>query len=229
MKTILSKILQYGFRAKRRHLYIFLDEGGNLDFSNHGTKHFILTGVTKERSLKLHTPLAEYKYDLIERGLNIEYFHASEDNKAVRERVFQLINSDLQNLRIDGMIVDKQAVQTSLRPGIKFYPHILEKLIRHILQNLDLTKFSMLLVITDQIPLTHRRETIEKSIKAALSALLPATLPYRVFHHDSKSNFDLQIADYCCWALYRKWERSEERYYRMIQRAIQSELETKLE
>lgn len=91
MKSFFSKLLQQIGRRKRRYLYLFLDEGGNLDFSPQGTRHFILTSVAKECSIQIHLPLTEFKYDLIEFGINLEYFHASEDNKTVRDRVYKII------------------------------------------------------------------------------------------------------------------------------------------
>jgi hypothetical protein len=59
-----------------RFLYIFLDEAGNLDFSSNGTKYFLLTSVTKERPFLAYKEMTELKYDLVEQGLDIEYFHA---------------------------------------------------------------------------------------------------------------------------------------------------------
>ena len=36
----------------KRVLYIFLDEGGNLDFSTNGTEYFVLTALSKHRSFE---------------------------------------------------------------------------------------------------------------------------------------------------------------------------------
>jgi hypothetical protein len=229
LNSIIKRFWNYAYRAKRQPLYLFLDEGGNLDFSSRGTKHFILTSITKPRAIKLHAPLTEFKYDLLERGINIEYFHASEDNKTVRDRVFEIIKSNLKGWRVDSVIVDKQTVEIAWRKETRFYPRLLALLIRRVLQDFDLSQFSRVIIITDQIPLTHRRQAVAKSIKITLKDLLPPDIHYGVFHHDSKSNFDLQIVDYCSWAIYRKWERRDGHFYQMIQPTIESESETKLE
>ena len=71
-----------------RFLYVFLDEGGNLDFSPSGTKYFVLSSLTKERPFHAGKELIELKYDLVELGTNLEYFHAAEDRQAVRNSVF---------------------------------------------------------------------------------------------------------------------------------------------
>jgi hypothetical protein len=33
----------------------------------------------------------------------------------------------------------------------------------------------------------------------------------------------LQVADYCCWAVHRKWERNDKRSYELISDRIDSE------
>ena len=59
--------------------------------------------------------------------------------------------------------------------------------------------------------------------QASPSGMLPATVRYRVLHHASKSNLDLQIADYCTWAIYRKWNAQDGRSFRRVQAAVRRE------
>jgi hypothetical protein len=73
--------------------YILLDEGGNFDFSPKGTRFFTLTSVTKVRPFQIAPVLDHLKYDLIETGLDLEYFHASEDRQPVRDQVFTAIRA----------------------------------------------------------------------------------------------------------------------------------------
>jgi hypothetical protein len=55
--------------------------------------------------------------------------------------------------------------------------------------------------------------------------MLPSGVTYSVLHHDSKSNFGLQIADYLTWAVYRKWDRNDSRSYDLIRKFVQSEFD----
>jgi hypothetical protein len=213
---------------KGRHLYVFLDEGGNLDFSAKGTRYFTVTSVTKERSFEMHGPLLELKYDLLEMGIDLEYFHASEDNKTVRAKVFSIIAANLKTLRVDSTIVDKKSVNPQLRADVQFYPKVVGQHLEHLTRDSGLSGFSEVLVITDQIPIANRRQAVVKGIKMALSKALPGETTYRVFHHDSKSNLNLQIADYCNWAFFRKWERGDLEHYQMLNPAIKSETPTTL-
>src|SRR3954469_13486116 len=91
-----------------RFLYIFLDEGGNLDFSPSGTKYFILSSVAKERPFHAYKELTELKYDLVELGAEVEYFHAAKDVQATRNRVFDIIQRNLAEIRVDSLIVEKK-------------------------------------------------------------------------------------------------------------------------
>jgi hypothetical protein len=207
-----------------RYLYIFLDESGNLDFSAKGTKYFILCSVTKERPFNAYKDLCDLKYDLIESGHEIEMFHATEDRQAVRNQVFQIISRHLNGVRIDALIVEKRKTYPSWHSVEVFYPKMLAYLIRYIFKGCKAEDFKEVIVITDQIPHQKKRQAIIKGIKLTLAEMLP-TKNYRVLHHDSKSCFDLQIADYCTWAIYKKWDSGETRPYQIIHSAVESEFD----
>lgn len=211
--------------AEKRYLYIFLDEAGNLDFSPDGTRYFILSSITKERPFNAYRELAELKYDLVELGANIEYFHAAEDNQATRNRVFDIIRRNIDGIRVDSLIVEKRMTEPSLQAEESFYPEMLGNLLRHVIHTHDLRGFAEVIVFTDRLPVNRKRQAVEKAVKRTLAKKLPEGVRYRVLHHDSKSNSDLQIADYCNWAIYRKWNRDDQRSYSVIQPAIHSECE----
>ena len=56
-----------------------LDEAGNFDFGHSGARHFLLAGVLMRRPFEHLPALLDVKYDVLEEGLDLEYFHASED------------------------------------------------------------------------------------------------------------------------------------------------------
>jgi Protein of unknown function (DUF3800) len=209
--------------AKQRFLYIFLDEAGNLDFSKNGTKYFVLGGITKERPFHAYKELTELKYDLVERGMGLEYFHAAEDNQATRNQVFDIIEKNLADVAVDSIIVEKQKVPKALHADEQFYPKVLGTLLREILHQYPLAEFAEVIVFTDSLPVQRKRAAVEKGVKMTLTAMLPASVRYRVLHHASKSNLDLQIADYCTWAIYRKWNLQDARSFQRIKPAVRRE------
>ena len=169
--------------------------------------------------------LANLKFDLIEFGLDLQRFHAAEDRQAVRDRVFQIIAGNLGSVRIDSIIVEKRKTGPALRPVEHFYPRMVGYLLRYILDGFTLTEFDEVIVITDTLPVASKRKAIEKGFKTVLAEMLPKGTKYRVLHHASFSCMGLQVADYCNWAVFRKWESSDARSYALVQPALKSEFE----
>lgn len=204
---------------------MFLDEAGDFNFSATGTRFFTLTTITKTRPFTWDAPLISLKYDLIEVGLDIEYFHASEDRQAVRNQVFTIIGNNLTNLRIDSLVIEKRKTGPVLQELEKFYPRMIGYLIRYVLEPRNLKDYEEVIVITDSVPVSRKREAIEKAVKQTLSRMLPNGTRYKILHHASKSCTGLQIADYCNWAIFRKWEREDPRSYGLVRTGIRSEFD----
>jgi hypothetical protein len=184
-----------------------------------------MASVTRERPFGDYSEFVNLKYELVEQGIDIEYFHASEDKQAVRDQVFKIIQRNLTGMRIDAVIVEKKKTKPTLRDPARFYPRMLGYLLRYILDGHSLDEYAEVFVFTDRIPVKGKRGAVEKAIKITLSNMLPKSARYRLLHHDSKSNFQLQIADYCNWAIYRKWSNDDLRSYDLIQTAVRSEFD----
>ncbi len=212
-------------------LYIFLDEGGNFDFSIKGTKYFTLTSLTTTRNWQeIYQKLDNARYELIEWGINQEYFHCCEDNSRVKNKVFGIIdefnNIESDVFRVDTIVVEKRKTGTKLQDEKHFYAKILGMILKYIFKSVSSKNFSEIIVITDQLPLKRKKDAFEKAIKINLAEeLKPIGIRYRIFHHSSKSHFGLQIADYCNWAVQRKWERGEKEYFDKIKPLIKKEFD----
>jgi len=203
-------------------LYLFIDEGGNLDFSPTGSKYFTLTSVIIPRPFPFESAFTELRFDLLHTA-DIEYFHATEDRQAVRDQVFGIIQQHLAKLCIDTLIVEKAKVHPTLQPEARFYPAVLGDHLRHVIGQLIPAAYSSLVVITDRIPINKKRRNVEKSVKEVLATDLPGFVTYRILHHESKSCAGLQVADYINWAIFRRAERNDARSYELIRAAIRSE------
>lgn len=202
-------------------LYIFLDEGGNFDFSANGTQFFTLTCVTLQRPFKIDPMLYNYHYDCIEWGLNHEYFHCSQDNKHVRNKVFSYIQKEVAGIQIDTLIADKSKISPKNQQDL--YAKMVGVILQTIILRENKQHIDEFIIVTDKIPLNKKRKAAEKAIKETLANLLPNDCRYKILHHSSKSHFSLQIADYCNWAIYKKWENGIIDYYKIIEPAIITE------
>ena len=208
--------------------YIFLDEAGNLDFSANGTRYFVLTSISMRRPFPVYEALNDYKHDCLEYGLDMEYFHCAADNNHVRKGVFDLIAAHLGGMRhmsIDSLVVEKRKTGPALRGVMRFYPEMLGHLLKFVLpKELD-AGAEEVIVITDKLPVNRKRQAVEKGTRLALAEMLPQGMRYRILHHASRSHYGLQVADYCCWAVFRKWNRNKTHYYDLIKQAVRSEFD----
>ena len=214
-----------GPRAVNDRVYVFLDESGNLDFSPSGTRYFVLTSVSMRRPFQINGVLDEYKYDCIEYGLGQQYFHCAEDNSHVRGRVFEIIGSHLENMEVHSLIVEKSKTNPVLRVETRFYPQMFRYLLQYVLNSSFHQNADEMIIITDTLPLKRQRRAVEKAVKSNLSEMLPDYAKYKVVHHESRSHHGLQVADYCCWAIHRRWERGDENHYSQIRSAVRSEFD----
>lgn len=185
----------------------------------------MLTSVSARRPFPVHGPLDDYKHDCLEFGLDKEYFHCAEDNPRVRRRVFELIAGHLDSLCIDSLIVEKRKTGPALRDDRRFYPEMLGYLLKYVLPREVEAGAREVIVITDTLPVQKKRRAIEKAIQQALAKMLPPGMRYRILHHASRSHYGLQLADCCCWAVFRKWQRGETEFYDLLKPALRSEFD----
>lgn len=215
-------------------LYIFVDEAGDLDFTPKGSKHYMFSFLIKQRPFKLHEKISSYRYSLLERNLephnantlDIEAFHACEDNKHIKEGMFDLISSfDKSAIRVYSYILEKPKVMPDkTKQKDRFYADNLTFAIQRLLDKIQIDKD--FIIITDRLPVQQQKNRQIKAIKSGISAYIKAkmiNLRYAIFHHSSASSANLQIVDYINWAIFRKYERGDEVYYQRIARYILDE------
>ena len=202
--------------------YLYFDEAGNFDFSTSGTSVFVMTCVVTKRPFTAHNALLEVKYDVMESGLNLEYFHATEDRQAVRDQVFSAIGASLDDFAAYSVILQRDCAAPSLRQPHVLYRRMFEWLVERACPRVG-SPYGHVVAITDQIPVQRNRRAFEKGLKPYLKQHLPAGSTYDLFHHQSKADLNLQIADYICWAIYRKWNTGDERSFELIRGCVRSE------
>jgi len=149
---------------RKRVLYIFLDEAGNFDFSKNGSPYFILGSLTKERPFHAYQELTELKYDLIEQGTDMEYFHVSEDRQEIRNQVFKIISTRLQGCTVDATVVEKRKTGQSLQETARFYAKMLGYHLRFILKRVNWHGVAEVVVITEAKENIFEREAFEAEI-----------------------------------------------------------------
>jgi hypothetical protein len=196
--------------------YLFIDEAGNFDFGHSGTRYFLLAGVLMRRPFEHLPALLDVKYDVLEEGLDLEYFHASEDRQAVRDRVFGCLASHVGRMRLACVVACKAEMEEALRSPARLYAAAFDQLVRDALRARALSAGEQLVVVTDSLPVRSGGAAVRRAVRATLKARTPDGASFRLLHHASRADVNLQVADYCAWAVYRKWERGDERSLRTL-------------
>jgi hypothetical protein len=208
-------------------LSIFVDESGNFDFSGGGSKYFHLTAVSTLGCPALLADIFDLKHRIAETGLEIEEFHATEDRQLVRDQMFELIHrhSEHRCFVVDAITVRKSRVDPALQEPSVLYATMLRSLLRKVFHDHASDAVDGILVWAARIGTKKQRGAFEKTVKMYLANELEAAIPYHVFLHSSSSHPMLQVADYCCWAVAKKWKDGELRPFAKIQRAMGAEVE----
>ncbi|MHB1018102.1 MAG: DUF3800 domain-containing protein [Coriobacteriia bacterium] len=204
--------------------YLYFDEAGNFDFSPNGTSIFVMTCIVVRRPFAFQPALLEVKYDCLEQGLSLEYFHAAEDRQAVRNEVFGVIAAHLGDVQAHVMVVRKNRVHPSQRAPHVLYQWTFEQLVRVACSDC-IRSGERIVAVTDHVPVARNRAAFEKGLKPFLRQHLPEGARYELLHHQSKSDLNLQVADYISWAVYRKWNSGDLRSYRIVEQCIRSEVD----
>jgi hypothetical protein len=207
--------------TNEKQLFIFIDESGNFDFSKIGTRHFLLTATVTTTPFRIADELNKLKYSLLIEGTfdTTGSFHASEDKQAVRNAVFDFIES-IPDLSICSIIVDKEKYYSTnkvLPEG--FYFTVCNRLIVAVMQNeLDINNYERIVMIIGSLMSFKQRELINKSLKQSLKRVFKKT--FSIHFIKSSTDLNCQIVDYCSWAIYVKEERAELRPYEKIKNKI---------
>lgn len=210
-----------------RHLaarYFFVDEAGNFDFSAKpsASKYFILTSVCMEDCQPANDLLALRRQLVWEGNQLNEAFHATSDKQRVRDRVFDTIAS--MNLRVDATIFEKRKTLPRLTAMKTFYKHAWFYHAKHIVP-LAFSGKDDLMVVAASIGTKGEQAAIGSAIRDVVKQCGREDSKTRIAYWPASSDPCLQVADYCCWAIQRKWERADTRSYDLISRFISTEYE----
>jgi len=205
-------------------LFLFLDESGDFVFNVRASRYLVFTCLSTVKPAAISGAFAELRYELFGSGIHLERFHAAEDKQAVRDKVFEILSA-CADFVIDAEIVEKWKTYPPLQ-SYRLYSRIYEILLSYVLRRQDFSQIDSVHIICDTIPLRRKREAMEGALKMSVAHILKRAgrTGYVVFHASASEAF-LQAADYCSWAIFRRWEKNDPRSYDLIRNKIKSEFD----
>lgn len=204
-------------------LYVFIDEGGDFNFSPSGSKVYTISATITHCPWELLDNVSQLKHTVLAQEIHSHLgqkyleehlchcFHATEDQQAVRDDFFKIIG-EMKSIRAHAVVVRKNRTNPNLREPHKFYPKIAGYLLDYIFKKYE---YSKLCIFVDSMPVNNQREIFLKAIKSEIKAKKPRQ-DFSIFFPKSASNTFLQVSDYINWAIFRKWEKDDERSYDLI-------------
>ena len=203
-------------------LYLFADEAGDFAFKRGpNIPNYFILGTVCLPSCDLGTELLALRRELAWQGLPIgEYFHASTDAQNVRDHVFDLLRR--ADFQIHATIMEKAKAQPQVRESKeRFYQYGWLYHFRH--------SHKKYLSKDDELHITAASIGTKKGQKAFSSAVhdvanqVIGEKQWRASFWPAGTDPCLQVADYCVWAIQRKWERGDARAYDLIRDKIAHE------
>lgn len=202
-----------------RRLYVFADEAGDFAFKRHesASQYYIVCTVAME-DCQVAADLLELRRELIWNGSPVrDYFHCTNERQETRDRVFATILE--RDFTVQATILEKSKAQPQLRTSDqRFYQyawlyHLRYAIGRH-LQPEDEIQITAATIGTKKIRTAFEdsvRDVCRQTIKSRQfkTAFCPCS-------HDPC----LQVADYCTWAIQRKFERGDDRSFELIKDRI---------
>lgn len=203
-------------------MYVFGDEAGNFDFrvGRGATKYFVVGSVTMP-DCSAGEALLDLRREMAWQGVALEStFHATEDSQIVRDEVFRLLET--LDFRVDATILEKRKTQPHVQKSSEYFYKLawfmhFKYVAPHIVRPRD-----ELLVIAASIGTKKRQKGVRLGIADVVNQCAPVSR-WEVGFWPANSDPCLQIADYCTWAIQRKWEKGDERSYKLIEPKIVSE------
>ena len=204
-------------------VHLFADEAGNFDFSRQSgaSRFFILTTVVfPDGHDSVAAALGALRFELAWGGVDlVREFHATEDSQQVRDRVFQVLHN--HEFRIDATILDKPKARDPVRESEeRFYQTAWFFHLHHVLPAL-VRPGDELHVVAASVGTKKRRKSFLTAIESVVREA--SNVEAQTAFWPAAADICLQVADYCAWAIQRKWERDDSRSYDLLARRITRE------
>lgn len=208
--------------------FVFADEAGDFEFArkNNVSKYFIVCAVVFE-NCEIGHELLRLRRDLMWDGIEMDsYFHATKDTQFVRDKVYELLSKF--DFEIYAQILEKSKAEPQTRESIpRFYKYAWLYLLRHSMPKIVSRNEDQLMVTAASIGVKKQQADFSDAVCDVLKQTQRVDAgSWRTAFCSSASDPCLQVADYCTWAIQRKWERGDSRSYNLIKSKIKYEFDT---
>lgn len=205
-------------------LHLYADEAGDFTFKRNGkaSKYLILCTVAMTDCTIGHRLLDLRKQLAWDRRPVDDYFHCTTDKQETRDEVFKLICG--HEFKVYATIMEKAKAQPQVRKSEdRFYQYGWLYHLRHS-SKLYRRDHSEIHITAASIGVKRKRITFEDAVRDVCKQTM-SNKQWRTSFWPSQADPCLQLADYCTWAIQRKWEAGDERSYALIKDRVAYEFD----
>lgn len=203
---------------------VFADEAGCFTFKrkNGASRYFILCSATMSECT-MSNELLSIRRRLVAKGeADRDKLHATSDSQSTRDEVFSVLAK--YDFRVDCTILEKAKAQPQTRVDEPtFYKYAWFFHLKHVAPKL-LSDGSKLLITAAALGTKKTKAVFKEAVNNSVQQVAPRDR-WEVAFLDSAKDPGLWVADYCAWAIQRKWEVGDERSYALIADRIHTEFD----
>lgn len=205
--------------------FVFADEAGCFTFSRgpNISRYYIVCTVTMP-SCDIAHELLQLRRDLTWKKQPVaNFFHASTDKQVIRDAVYELLKG--HTFRVQATIMEKSKALPRIRPTKhRFYQygwlyHFKHSLAQHLNNPED-----EYLITTASVGTKKGQAVFTNAVNDVVQQHLKRE-NWRTSFLPCSNDPCLQVADYCTWAIQRKWERGDTKSYDLIKDRITYEFD----
>jgi hypothetical protein len=204
--------------------YLFGDEAGDFKFerTEAASRYFIICTLRTTRC-DLGADLHDLRRRMLLRGVNVgPEFHATSNPWPIRREVFNLLSQ--HEFRVDVTLLEKSKARLVTRPNeATFYQYAWYYHAKFVLPHPS-NRGHDLLVTAAALETKSGKAAFKEAFNKVVQQVVPETTWATDFPL-SVAEPCLQAADYCAWAIQRKWEAGKLDAYRLIADKVASEFD----
>ena len=165
--------------------------------------------------------LLELRRDLLMEGHGERHMlHASADPKPVRDRVYALLQA--HDFRIDATIFEKSKAQPQTRiDEPTFYQYAWYYHLKYVIPRI-VRRNDRIMITGAALNTRKSKVAFKQAINNSVQQLLPRNR-WEVSFLQCAEDPCLWVADYCAWAIQRKYELGRTREHQLVSRLVRSE------
>jgi hypothetical protein len=192
-------------------MFVYLDESGDTGFrfEQGSSRYFVVMLLLVDDPIPLQTAVGDLRDRLGFAADNEFKFYSSSHD--VRLSFLRMLRR--QDFVVRALVIDKtRMTRPHMRKRETFYNY----LVRMILEHDNSTISDAMVVLDESVKSKKSKQQLATYLRKALNMDPRAPKVRGVRYHDSRSDNLIQVADMVCGAIYAKYHRGDDTYYREI-------------